>query len=355
MAVREFVSNAIDRTARNNHHQMNYDNLVKQGLSIEIVENNQVRAKAGYTRVFIPLTPEISKAYYDLRWKFLIFGDTRELEQKILRKCKRDQNPLDRPKIYKKGVYVATLDTNHSSLFDYNLDDIELDESRNASSDSVAQECCRTICNHGNTNQKTTLLEALVANNDVWEFQHTWYLYYASNKQQGWQDIWTTRFGDKAVYVIDKTSLVSDLVTRRGYLPIAVVPKFVDTLKSMGIPSYVDILDKLEVDGNITKPPSTNMIRILDMVWDWAEAFDCVNNKEKPAIMAFVSPVSTGTNRVLGRYFNNTIYINEDIDGDSVDMIMTVVEEVSHHISGALDCSRDFQEFIIRWLVKVLK
>ena len=51
MALREFVSNAIDRSIRETGNWSD--------VTVEVVDDNQVRAKAGLTRVFIPLTPEV--------------------------------------------------------------------------------------------------------------------------------------------------------------------------------------------------------------------------------------------------------------------------------------------------------
>ena len=48
LALREFVSNSIDRSIRQNGDW--------SGVKIEVVSDAQVRAKAGFTRVFVPLT-----------------------------------------------------------------------------------------------------------------------------------------------------------------------------------------------------------------------------------------------------------------------------------------------------------
>ena len=57
MGLREFVSNAIDRSIREKGDW--------SGVAVDVVSESQVRAKAGHTRVFIPLTPSGSQPRRD--------------------------------------------------------------------------------------------------------------------------------------------------------------------------------------------------------------------------------------------------------------------------------------------------
>lgn len=353
MAVREFVSNAIDRTARNKEHDLDYDKLRSEGLVIEIVENNQVRAKTGHTRVFIPLSADIEDAYRDLRWKFLVFGNTKEIGQQVLRKARRGikADEVDSATIFKKGVFVTKFPNNVPSLFDYNLgDEIQLDESRNTSVDSLIPACLRAICNDTPRN-KLELLQAIVTNREVLETKHTWHLYSVTNTNQGWQDIWKTAYGKNAVWCLAESTTLVDLVKRRGYTPIPIPGRFSESMRSMGIPSYLDVLEKMEARGCEPTQPSQNMVSCRDKVWEWALAFDLTNNKAKPEIMGFNYQMKAES-MVRGYQSGDTIYINNEIDSDSIDMMKTVVEEIAHYITGATDMSRDFQEFLITWIVK---
>ena len=73
LALREFVSNAIDRSIR---EQGDWS-----GVKIEIVDEPQVRAKRDYTRVFVPLSAEVLEFYNDLGKWFLHFSEPESLGQ----------------------------------------------------------------------------------------------------------------------------------------------------------------------------------------------------------------------------------------------------------------------------------
>ena len=53
-------------------------------MKIEVVDDAQVRAKPGYTRVFVPLTPEVLQFYNDLGKWFLHFSEPESLDKAIL-------------------------------------------------------------------------------------------------------------------------------------------------------------------------------------------------------------------------------------------------------------------------------
>ena len=76
LALREFVSNAIDRSIR----EVGDWSTVK----IEIVNEVQVRAKSGYTSVFVPLNAEVLDFYNNLGKWFLHFSEPKSLDKAIL-------------------------------------------------------------------------------------------------------------------------------------------------------------------------------------------------------------------------------------------------------------------------------
>ena len=125
LALREFVSNAIDRSIR----EVGDWSAVK----IEIVSESQVRAKAGYTRVFVPLTPEVLEFYNNLGKWFLHFSEPESLGKAILPKANRNLGDRKAAVIYRRGVRVREFESSDTeSLFDYNLDNLTIDESRKA-------------------------------------------------------------------------------------------------------------------------------------------------------------------------------------------------------------------------------
>ena len=72
-ALREFVSNAIDRSIREKGDW--------SGVKIEIVDESQVRAKRDHTRVFVPMNADVLDFFNNLGKWFLHFSEPRVLEQ----------------------------------------------------------------------------------------------------------------------------------------------------------------------------------------------------------------------------------------------------------------------------------
>lgn len=355
MAVREFISNAIDRTVRNEEDvAIDWGRLDKYGLLIELVEENQVRAKSGHTRVFIPVNIEIARIYSELYWRFLAFGDPSEREKTILKKVSRgvDIGGLDTATIYKQGVFVRKIKSTKPSLFDYNFgDELTLDESRNLSDNSVVSTCMRAICRSGDVASKTLLLRAIVHNEPYWETQYSSELYYSVNSEQGWLDIWQKLYSDKGVVCLDNP-FFADLLRRKGYRPICVQEQFLKVLRDMGLPSYEGKIEAIEARGNTVLPATHTARAALDTVWGWLVKWNALSvpTPAKPEIFLFEKMVDAES-QLKGYYEDGKVYINKDLDGTSIDLLKTVFEELCHMITGATDMSRDFQEYLIDIIV----
>ena len=138
MALREFVSNAIDRTIRERGDW--------SGVTIEIVEESQVRAKRNHTRVFVPMNAEVLDFYNNLgRW-FLHFSEPKSLSKAILPKNNRNLGDRKAAVIFRRGVRVREFESSDTeSLFDYNLNDLTIDESRKASDWDVKHHCGKAL------------------------------------------------------------------------------------------------------------------------------------------------------------------------------------------------------------------
>ena len=67
LALREFISNAIDRSIREKGDW--------SGVKIEIVDEAQVRAKRDHTRVFVPMNADVLEFFNNLGKWFLHFSE----------------------------------------------------------------------------------------------------------------------------------------------------------------------------------------------------------------------------------------------------------------------------------------
>src|SRR5690606_4607698 len=92
------------------------------------------RAKAGHTRVFIPVSPAVLSFYQNLDKWFLHFKSPELLDRSIFPCSNRNLFGTQNAMIYRRGVMVRQFQSGkYPALFDYNLNDLELDECRVAS------------------------------------------------------------------------------------------------------------------------------------------------------------------------------------------------------------------------------
>lgn len=158
LPVREFISNAADASQALNG---NY-----KDVKVELVEEGQVRAKDGYTRVFIQADSAIRGCYDQVPERFLIFRPTFKADTTTIIP-KRSNG--DKVLIYRKGVLVGEFP--YPSLFNYNLNDIELKESR-VISESNARDACGTAIRNADTASLVEFLQAVRDHIDLWETTH---------------------------------------------------------------------------------------------------------------------------------------------------------------------------------------
>lgn len=111
MGFREFIANALDRTYR---QRGNYD--------IEFRPERVPEGRAGWTRVYISWSNALARYIEKIDSYFLHFS--RKQNVRVLRKG--EPSPV---KFYKNGVLVG-IDEKKNSIYDYNLPDFKLTESR---------------------------------------------------------------------------------------------------------------------------------------------------------------------------------------------------------------------------------
>lgn len=170
MALREFISNAIDRTIRGGDAFENA--ILADDLLVTVAPDSSRRARDGYTRVYVELTDEVRKYFGDLPKRFLHFSDSPEqVSQSVLPKAERNLSERKTPMIYRCGVFVRELrETPERSLFDYNFtgDEIQIDESRNSSEWDTRAACAR-LMNRTSVATLVTVMKSLIRNEDTFE------------------------------------------------------------------------------------------------------------------------------------------------------------------------------------------
>lgn len=341
MAIREFVSNAIDGAILSN-------NTVKD-VEIDVIE--KPRAKAGFTTVFLPYTPEIQKIYLNLGNIFLHLSNPTALQTKLLPKQKEGVIS-----IYKNGVLVNQKPG--LSSFDYNLgNELKLDESRNANDWDVKYACAKAL-GAANSGNLAIVLRDIAEGKKVWEegFDHS---YLSSTwdepeekekKEKNFQDAWKKVGGENGV-AVSGVLPTDEFIKHKGYQPIKIGANWAQILEKNGCPCESKILSGMEKEGKEVYPSSPEMAQSLEKVWNFMLSFNLTNGKDKPEVKGFAPIMSAGAQK-LGQYADGIVYLHKDLGGFI--LLQTCLEEVVHHITGATDFSRDIQDFLFRLITSLM-
>jgi hypothetical protein len=363
LALREFVSNAIDRSIREWGDW--------SGVSVEIVNENQVRARAGYTRVFVPLNSEAFGFYENIGKWFLHFSEPESLDLAILPKKNRNLGERKTAVIYRKGVRVREWSASDTeSLFDYNLNSLSIDEARKASDWDVKFYSGRALANADKRTLAVFFERLLNSTNPAWEFTFDNCALTPSNRDKAedilrrcrnWREAFAQVAGDHGV--LTGTGTVEQL-KRKGYKPVVVAENLVTAAMAYGVSTPASVLSVDELCGRQITEASPDALAAVDLVWDVIEEAGLTNGKAKPPVKCFTTILDAGV-MLEGFYRNGEVYINSDLAGGSsafsgpqalTDRLLTVaLEEVAHYVTQATDCSRDFQNYLLDLAVKLAR
>jgi hypothetical protein len=361
LALREFGSNAIDRSIRENGDW--------SGVKVEVVDEGQVRAKRDHTRVFVPLNDEVLGFYNNLGKWFLHFSEPEALNKAILPKKNRNLGERKAAVIYRRGVRVREFESSDTeSLFDYNLNDLTIDESRKASDWDVKHHCGKALA--GADKGILALLFDRLLNSDrpAWEFGFDTYSLQPSyrdsaedelRKRQNWQEAFALVAGEDAV-LTGKGAV--DQLERKGYKPVQAPESLVLAAAQYGVQTPARVLSADELAGRAVTEPTPDALAAVDLVWELLEEAGLTNGKTKPPVQCFTSILDGGV-MLNGYYREGVVYINADLAGSgsvvvgrgalSDRLVKVALEECVHFVSGSLDNSRDMQDFLLDLAVKL--
>jgi hypothetical protein len=397
LALREFVSNAIDQAIEEGEKDhldkflagksQEYISLVKETYTDEhqevknvletyrltakdyknvefaIVDESRVRAKSGYTRVFIPVNADVFSFYENIDKWFLHFHSDDLLSQTILPKADRNLTNKKTAVIFRRGVRVREIEIDtKESLFDYNLEDLKLDESRQCDEYHVSYQVSYAWSKSASVENVALLFQNLLEQRYFWELN----LDFASamwsanpETKKAWVDGWTKIVGENAVICGEGAG---EIARRKGYDIFEAPDRFVKGAEMCGIPSPATKLTQDQRDG-IEILDSTEMANLaVDFAWEICLNEKMTNGKTKPQVKAF-RKMMDGGGQTHGFYRDNTVFMNIDsVDGDVESWksipnqtLVTAFEEVAHHITGATDNSRDFQDFAFNMVMLLAK
>lgn len=354
MACREFVSNAIDRCVKKNGQP--------EGLTIEVVEENQVRVKRGYTRVFIPYVDEVKAFHDELEKRFLNISTKTPLG--VLGKSNRNLKGSG-AMVYRKGVLVKETASHTPSLFDYNLgEELRIDECRNSNESDILFAATFNILTNTTFDQKVKVIQQLVSPqaSPAWEESLSRYaakdiacLYKADLEkvQKDWANAWqkTVPVGT----VLTDKILNKQAIMMKGISPIMIKsPGWYVLANALNLPTAENSLSEDEKEGRVMYLPTEDTLRVASRVWEYLKSKSVceANTHPFPQIIVFTEPVL----KKYGYVKDDKVYINKEIEGGATNLLVaTMLEEMIHYITGYLDYCHDMQTFLFNLIASDIK
>lgn len=356
LALREYVSNAID-------HAIKMEKSWER-VRVEIVDERQVKACPGVTRVYVPVDDEVKNFYLNLDKWFLHFSEPEYLNRIILPKAGRNLIETRRVAvIYRRGVRVREIENDDTpSLFDYNLNSLPIDEARKVDDYSIKYYCGQALSCASPESLKELLSSAISGTKVYWE--HGIYGSWLVNeydrpdtrqkKRENWQKAAAALLGSEGA-LCPNTAGTASLVEKKGYTPKIVKSEgLLQAAQTYGIRTEKDVLNTDEREGRTILPATPAVKESLDLVWKILEELHLTLAKSKPTLKCYSEVMDAGRTR-LGFYRENCVWINSTIaDTMNVTLIKVMVEEVCHFLSGALDEARDLQDFAFRIVAELI-
>jgi hypothetical protein len=346
MALREFVSNAIDITNRSEDPTREYD------LCVEVVED--AKAKSGYTRIYVDSShPAVAGFYGHLDHHFLYFSARpQQTEQKFLRKT----DALG-PKIYREGVFIRRLDSKSPSAFDYNFrkDEIEIDECRNSSEYALRAQIAKAI----NKAPAGVLCQLFEKMNEGLIYEcglDTFYLSYceSGDTENNWIDGWEL-YAEGAVAASSDDGFQKEYAEKKGHKVKGLKSSaFYSAARSMGIKTLSSVLGDREMAGVTECNPSEESCQVLDAIWERVDICNLTDGQEKPEIVGFRMTQDAENDAADddGHYTIGQDYIevHEDLGGDR--LRETVMLLVAQWVTVGGPQSASVRDFLVKFALK---
>ena len=310
-----------------------------KNVRFALVENPEPRHRC--TRVFIKATDQVNEFYNNLNQRFLQFSDIPQSEQiqGILHKPEKSKC-----RVYRKGVFIRELRT--LSHFDYNFsDDVGIDEARNMNEWSALRSICGLVSKMHDSALAQNILLRMAKETDKTvesEISTMSHMRYAVDKEF-WADTASKAFGNHIICTSDD-GLMATVAQGKGYsVKVIHAAGWYDVLHECGARTITSgIVENINSKGYETLPPTPTTLGTLAEVWAWLQSVNMTEDRPMPKCECF-RKLTTSETTVCG-YWNekaDDIHINVDFEGCK----KTMLEELTHYITKALDNSRDVQQF----------
>lgn len=354
MAFREIICNALDASGTEDlHHDV---------CSVE------PKGRAGATRVYIPTSQKILEAYSRVHERLLPLSERTTALATPYGRVLAKRNGLPGLQVFSKGVWIQA--SPQRSLYDYEIPDLKLNESRSADWYNVQSKMAAILASY-TVPQAVVLIEAVIRGeldlpemscepeetpNKPLPMEHRVVCYEQKALQQAayymsvdngasWCQAWEHLFGDNAVMTFNDRHLY-DKLTRLGRRPIVVEDDGLrNLLKAAGVPIVTQVLSETDQTFSLLRDPVSGEAKVFWEVWDLLKSLGVTSDMKAPEIK-IVRYAAVKTELTFGEYRHGVCYVNEDCLGSRHER-MACLEEQAHHISGQKDGSREFQNFLL--------
>jgi hypothetical protein len=365
MALREFVSNALDRTIRG---QQDIGKARENGdLAVLPVDDKSRKAKAGYTRVFIQMNDDVTRYFGELPKRFLHFSDHPEDAQAdLLPKADRNLSDSQAAMIYRCGVFIMEMTASgDESLYDYNFnkDQITIDDCRNSNPHSI-RAACAGLLRRAKVAQLTPIFKGLQTGKDCFERDLDSYSIMPSwesgkdDERVAWQGAWAVAAGGAILSEGEGSSgeVVAALARRKGHRVAKMPSNWATVASRMGITTVNDVLTTDEKQARETLGATPAAIDALNQVWEWLEMADLTRGKNKPNVGCFRDIGEAGLCKGYFKSDTSTVYLHEDIANGmaTMDLLQVTIQEVAAYIVGAYGMTNATQDLISELLVAMI-
>lgn len=353
-ALREFLSNVIDRSIRESTARG--ENVRPQIYLTDSVPTGE----EGTTTFVVPASIDVIDFFKKSPEAYLHLNYPELLDQTVLDPTPRRREVLGAgPHFYRMGCYLHVskeiAESGRTSAFDYNLPStLTINECREVAQSNLLWSLGSAL-DAATIEQKMKVLRELHEDSQLVESLISSYCFCSyGGVKQSWFDAWEKLSGGaKLALGHDEVNLAHENNIKPYYLPKCGLSEH---LTKSGIETVTSLLtEKSEMPQGLM-PPSEELTRVFDKIWDFFNINYQTGFKEKPTLLVF--PAMPSQPYLVGSCYleTKTIVIRQDEANDplSINCLKALMEEMLHYTSGLTDYSAGYQEVLIQTIAWLL-
>jgi hypothetical protein len=320
MALREWVSNSLD-----------------EGQSNIVIESENLSGREGYTRFFIEHSSGIQKVIDD--WNLYFTFDREDVKyENQLGRLYNQSNMDETMVLFRKGIRVSFTEGT-TSLYHYDLNDFEINESRIISS---LYDAGHKMIQYLNTVTDINILRNILKN-------ATKGSYFESRLSWKWglsklSDHWKTAIDDSVIIVDEVSGYFQDIMVSKSFYIVTAEMALQIKRSFPEIPVY-----GINEDGNQVVYKKVEVTKKMEFLLK-----ECLSFLEETEYVVAndIEIVEFDRTEVLGLAEAGKILLAPKLfELGKKEIVRTIVEEQEHLRSGLKDCTRGFQNHWINLFI----